>query len=236
MTERSTLGELLKESHVVISVCPPQAASDLARKVARHKFSGIYVDANAISPDSTREVGNIVCAGGARFVDGGIIGPPATRPGVCRLYLSGRETDAVASLFAGSLLEARIVADTPGQASALKMAYAAWTKGSDALVLAIRALAVREGVDSALLQEWELSQPGLTERSNDAAAGSAPKAWRFAGEMREIASTFGSADLPRGFHQAAAEVYDRLERFKNQTDPAPVVDGVVGELLIQKLR
>ena len=137
----------------------------------------------------------------------------------------------VESLFTRGFVHARVVADKPGQASALKMAYAAWTKGSDALVLAIRALATREGVDSALVEEWALSQPGLCDRSIDAAAGSAPKGWRFAGEMREIANTFGACDLPSGFHEASAEIYDRLAGFKNRSDPAPSVDEVVEELL-----
>lgn len=231
LSEHQDFGVLLEESDVVISVCPPHAAGELARSVASHKFRGIYVDANAISPNSARGVGDIVSSGGARFVDGGIIGPPATRVGVCRLYLSGSDADAVAALFTGSMLDARVVADKPGQASALKMAYAAWTKGSDALLLTIRALSMLEGVDDALLEEWTLSQPGLIDRSNAAATGSAPKAWRFAGEMREIASTLAAGSLPSGFHQAAAEIYDRLESFKNQTQPPPSMDEVVKTLL-----
>lgn len=231
LTQRDDLPELLEGVGVVISICPPHAAKELAEQVASHKYSGIYLDANAISPQTARQVGKIVSAGGAQFVDGGIIGPPATKPGVCRLYLSGSEADSVVSLFDDSLLDARVVAEGPGQASALKMAYAAWTKGSDALVLAIRALAVREGVDAALVEEWALSQPGLCDRSVRAAAGSAPKGWRFAGEMREIASTFGACDLPSGFHEASAAIYDRLQGFKNRTDPSPSVNEVVTELL-----
>ena len=229
--ERGELTELLEAAEMVISVCPPHAATALATQVAAHGYTGIYLDANAVSPQTSRRIGVIVNEGGADFVDGGIIGPPATKPGVCRLYLSGAQAHRVASRFTGSFVDARVVADQPGQASALKMAYAAWTKGSDALVLAIRALATREGVDSALVAEWALSQPGLCDRSIDAAAGSAPKGWRFAGEMREIANTFGACDLPSGFHEASAAVYDRLVGFKNQSDPPPSVDEVVGELL-----
>ena len=231
LTPKNTLTEVLDAAHVVISVCPPHAAKDLATTVANHHFDGVYLDANAISPISAREVGDIIAAGGGKFVDGGIIGPPATRANVCRLYLSGNEAHHVAALFSGSFLDARVVADNPGQASALKMAYAAWTKGSDALVLAIRALATHEGVDTALLEEWALSQPGLATRCDAAASGSAPKGWRFAGEMREIASTFSSADLPGGFHEAAARIYDQLEGFKGKTDPSPTLEEVVHELL-----
>ena len=231
LSQREELSQLVEAADIIISVCPPDAAMTLAQQVAAHRFTGVYVDANAIAPTTARQIGEIVESKSARFVDGGIIGPPATRAGVCRLYLSGPAAGTVASIFIGSLLDARVVAKHAGQASALKMAYAAWTKGSDAMVLAIRALAAREGVDGALLEEWALSQPGLIERSIEAAAGSAPKGWRFAGEMREIASTFSACKLPDGFHQGAADIYDRLSGFKNKTEPAPTIDEVVGELL-----
>jgi len=136
----------------------------------------------------------------------------------------------VANLFSESMLDARVIGAEPGSASALKIAYAAWTKCSDALILAIRALAAIEGVDKALLEEWALSQPGLERRSIQAAAVSAPKAWRFAGEMREIAATFDAAGLPSGFHDAATDIYERLAPFKNCTDPPPPVTAVVNTL------
>jgi hypothetical protein len=111
------------------------------------------------------------------------------------------------------------------------MTYAAWTKGSDALVLAIRALAAREGVDAALLEEWATSQPSLGPKSERAAAVAAPKGWRYVGEMEEIAASFGAAGLPSGFHEAAAELYRRLAPFKDRTDPAPEVGEVQDALL-----
>ena len=94
-------------------------------------------------------------------------------------------------------------------ASALKMAYASWTKGSAALLLAARALARAEGVEEALLAEWGISQPGLAERSARAAGSAAAKGWRWVAEMEEIAAAMAAAGLPDGFHQAAAEVYRR---------------------------
>jgi hypothetical protein len=95
------------------------------------------------------------------------------------------------------------------------MAYAAWTKGSSALLLAVRALAIREGVDPALRAEWERSQPGLGARSEAAVGANAKKAWRFVGEMGEIARTFTAAGLPGGFHEACAAIYGRLGRYKD---------------------
>jgi hypothetical protein len=87
------------------------------------------------------------------------------------------------------------------------MAYAAWTKGTAAMLLAIRELALAEQVEPPLLDEWRLSQPELIERSASAARSAERKGWRWVGEMEEIASTFASAGLPDGFHRAAAEVY-----------------------------
>ena len=129
------------------------------------------------------------------------------------------------------MLDARAIGDAPGAASALKIAYAAWTKCTDALVLAIRALAAREGVDQALLQEWAISQPDLERRSIQAAGVAVPKAWRYVGEMKEIAATLAAAGLPSGFHNAAADLYERLTPFKDMTNPAPTVAAVVDALI-----
>jgi 3-hydroxyisobutyrate dehydrogenase-like beta-hydroxyacid dehydrogenase len=190
-----------RRSDVILSVCPPHAALDLAHSVPG--FTGIYVDANAVSPATAHAVADTV----ARVVDGGIIGPPPRSAGTTRLYLSGVEADSVAELFAGTVLETRIVSEEIGAASAVKMTYAAWTKGTAALLLAVRSLARSEGVEPTLLDEWELSLPELPERSVRAAQSAATKGWRWVGEMEEIAATFAAAGLPDGFHVAAAEVF-----------------------------
>src|SRR5207237_1247312 len=106
----------------------------------------------------------------------------------------------VAARFKGSLLEAIVLDGPVGAASAIKMAYAGWNKGSQALLLAIRALAAHEGVDAALVAEWARSQPDVTARSERAVSANIKKAWRFVGEMEEIAATFDAAGLPDGFH------------------------------------
>jgi hypothetical protein len=91
----------------------------------------------------------------------------------------------------------------------VKMAYASWTKGSAALLLAARAMARAQGVEDVLLAEWGQSQAGLQERSARAVRSATSKGWRWVAEMEEIASTMGAAGLPEGFHQAAAEIYRR---------------------------
>jgi hypothetical protein len=85
--------------------------------------------------------------------------------------------------------------------------------------MAIRAFARAEGVDAALVQEWERTLPGLPSQSAEAVRGSARKAWRFVGEMEEIAHAFKATGLPDGFHRAAADLYRRLERYKDTNLP-----------------
>jgi len=115
------LAELPASAHGVISVCPPAAALEQAREVARTGFGGLYVDANAVAPETAREIAAVVGAAGARFVDGGIIGPPPTRAGLTRLYLAGTEAAGVADWFAGGAVEAQAIPGDAGAASALKM-------------------------------------------------------------------------------------------------------------------
>jgi 3-hydroxyisobutyrate dehydrogenase-like beta-hydroxyacid dehydrogenase len=191
--------EAVAESEFVLSICPPHAAFEVAGQL--ESFSGVYVDANAVSPATAAKVADSM----DRFVDGGIVGSPPREAGTTRLYLSGDEAPAVAELFAGSVLDAQVVSN----ASAVKMAYAAWTKGSGAMLLAIRELARREGIEETLLAEWALSIPELQARSERAARSADAKGWRWVGEMEEIAATFEANDLPGGFHHAAAEVFRR---------------------------
>lgn len=227
LTDVERVAEAVRQSEVVLSVCPPHAAVDLARTVTATGFNGIYVDANAVSRATAEEIGRIISASAASFVDGGIIGSPVRQAGTTRLYLSGEHAVEIAALFSRSMLDARAIGAQPGAASALKVAYAAWTKCTDALVLAIRAYADHEGVDQALLDEWRISQPALEKKCTRAAAVAVPKAWRYVGEMREIAEAFQAAGLPTGFHYAAAEICERLAPFKDQTDPGPTVTAVV---------
>jgi 3-hydroxyisobutyrate dehydrogenase-like beta-hydroxyacid dehydrogenase len=193
--------EVVRTSDVILSVCPPHAALDVARSVAG--FDGLFVDANAVSPATARELAAVVEDGGGRFVDGGIVGGPPPSPGT-RLYLSGSDAGAVAELFAGSPLEPCVLGDEIGTASTLKLCYAAWTKGSAALLLAAAEAADRLGVGDALRAEWERSIPELPARLEQARRSARAKGWRWVGEMEEIEATIGS-----GFHAAAADVYRR---------------------------
>ena len=225
MEEVSSLNELIERSDVVISVCPPASAADIAGSVAEAGFGGIYVDVNAISPASARAIGERF----DRFVDGGVVGPPVKVAGSTRLYLAGAAAAEVAELWTGSLLQTRIVDGGAGAASAVKICFAAWTKGTAALLLAIRALAAAECGERSLLDEWATSMPALLQQSETAASSSAPKAWRFAGEMEEIGRSFAANGLPDGFGMAAADIYERLARFKDS--PSATLAEVIGALL-----
>lgn len=228
LEDAGALSTALAQAGVVLSVCPPHAAVAVAESVAAGGFRGIYADANAISPETTRRVGRIVEAAGATFVDGGIIGPPPAKAGTTRLYLSGPSSSEVAALFNGSAL-GTIVMDAPvGAASAIKACYAGWTKGAATLLLSIRALARHEGVEATLAEEWKISQPQLFAQV-DRAVLQSRKGWRWIAEMEEIGATFDRAGLPGGYALAAAEVCRRLEAFKDTR--GLTIEDVVGALL-----
>jgi 3-hydroxyisobutyrate dehydrogenase-like beta-hydroxyacid dehydrogenase len=205
LSDAESIAALARRADVILSVCPPHAARDVAAAVV--DFDGVYVDANAVAPATVRELG----AGFEHFVDGGIVGPP---PGdsPTHLYLSGREAERIVDLFAGTNVDARLVSGEVGAASAVKQTYAAWSKGSAALLLAIRDVARAEGVADTLFAEWHESIPGLDERLAGAERSAQAKGWRWVGEMEEIAAAFAAAGAPDGFHRAAAEVFSRYER------------------------
>lgn len=206
------LGALVEQVEVIFSVCPPDAAQAVALAVYENGFSGLYVDANAIAPNSAQQIQNLF---GRQYVDGGIIGPPARQAGTTRMYLCGPSAAQVAALFSQGHLQAVVMNGDATAASALKMAYAAYTKGSSALLLAVNALAEAAGVTETLHQEWLISQPGLLKRSEQTAAATSRKAWRFSGEMLEIAETFAHYGLPDQFHQGAARLYASMAELKD---------------------
>jgi 3-hydroxyisobutyrate dehydrogenase-like beta-hydroxyacid dehydrogenase len=225
LADAGTAAEMAERADVILSICPPHAALDTAWAV--QGFGGLYVDANAISPATAREVALMVEEGGATYIDGGIIGLPAVRAGSTRLYLSGAEAGTVRRLFDGTPLDARVIGGGTWSASAVKMAYASWTKGTAALVLTARALARAEGVEDVLLAEWALSQPSLADRSSGAARAAVTKGWRWVPEMEEIAASMAAVGLPDGFHQAAAEIFRRSPR----AEPGTLAGEPVGPVL-----
>jgi 3-hydroxyisobutyrate dehydrogenase-like beta-hydroxyacid dehydrogenase len=225
-----TLEELCEACSVIISVCPPHAALAVAEQVLACAFTGIYADVNAISPQQAKRIGQRMADAGVEFVDGGIIGGPAWTPHATVLYLSGRAADQIAACFSAGPLETEIIGDEIGKASALKMCYAANTKGTTALLCATVAAAEELGVRPELEKQWSRHDPDFAEQTLARIRRVTSKAWRFSGEMEEIAATFEGVGLPGGFHLAARDIYERISKFKG-ADPTPSMGDVLEALL-----
>ena len=227
LTDAGTLAQLCETCPMIISVCPPEFAADLAAQVLAHRFHGTYLDANAISPAHKKQIAARMQAKGVRFVDGGIIGlAPKTR-GQTWLYLSGEHARDLACCFEAGPLETEVIGTEVGKASALKMCFAGHSKGSIALLIEVMGAADRLGVLEDLKRQWTRMSPALASEGHILRA--APKAWRWTPEMHEIAATFDAVGMPPEFHRAAAKIYDMLREFKN-TDPASI------EEVLKKLR
>lgn len=209
---------------VILSICPPSAAEDMARAVIDAGFKGLYVDANAISPQRAVQIGQSMEAKSISFVDGAIIGGPAWSPYETRMYLCGEQAHRLTACFADGLPETVLLGRELGKASALKMCYAAYTKGTTALLCAILAAAEKLEVREELGRQWEIDDEGSLEQIQHRVRRVTAKAWRFEGEMREIAATLRAAGLPDGFHEAAAEVYQRMAGLKEAAEIPPLPD------------
>jgi 3-hydroxyisobutyrate dehydrogenase-like beta-hydroxyacid dehydrogenase len=232
LIEVGTMEALCTNCEMIISVCPPHAAEEVAKQVAIHSYRGIYLDANAISPQKAIRIGERMNAVGARVVDGGIIGPPAWEPGKTWLYLSGEGASEAASYFSAGPLDTYVLDSSIGKASALKMCYAAYTKGTAALLCGVLATAEALEVREHLEKEWSRDSSDFAQVTRELVRRVTAKAWRFAGEMEEIAATFQEAGMPGGFHNAAGMIYRRMADFKDFPS-TPELDEVLEALLQQ---
>ena len=225
--EEVELLDALSRVDIVISVVPPGAAIQVAQQVADGGFEGTYVDMNAISPRSASQIATAF----SDYVDGGIVGPPARETGTTRLALSGPKTDEIKALFAGSFIEVVDLGIEIGTASAFKVGFAAWTKGSGALLLLICAYARSAGIENELFEEWE--RRGMTQKTQSirVAEQMAPKSWRFGDEMRQISDALEDAGLGIGFFLHAGETFDRLAHINTESDRKLSLEEVTRELL-----
>lgn len=193
-------------------------------------FRGVYVDANAVSPERMAEITGVFEDGVVTVVDGGITGPPPRETGRTRLYLSGDDTAVarVSALFDGTALTPVTLAGPIGRASALKLAFAAYNKISYALAAQACALAHGHGVldDLRDLARQMLPDTPLAAPEHLAAAGS--RAWRWEPEMREIARACRDVGVPSDLAEAAARTFGRWEAHKDD-------QAVTGEQLIADL-
>jgi 3-hydroxyisobutyrate dehydrogenase-like beta-hydroxyacid dehydrogenase len=197
-------------------------------------FRGLYIDANAISPERVERMARRGAAAGAAFVDASIIGLATRESGRVWIYFSGHEASRAAALFGGAgPLQAEAIGERIGQASALKMCFSGFNKGSIALLCTVLAAAEQLGVRDLLKRQWTRSDRELTGAENKVVRVAA-KAWRFAPEMLEIANTFQAAGVSGEFHHAAAEIYARLEEFKDVDSVK--FEEIAGALLAGELK
>lgn len=229
LVDTRTLEGLCDICSVIVSVCPPHAAEEVAAQVLQCSFDGLYLDANAISPQRTVRIDQSMREAGVAFVDGGIIGGPAWEPERTWLYLSGQEAGRAAACFSAGPLETSVIGESIGKAAALKMCYAAYTKGTTALLCAILTTAEELGVREELETEWSRNGSDFAEQARERARRVTAKAWRFVGEMEDIAKTFRGAGAPGDFHAAAADIYRRIAHFKG-AHPTPALEEVLEAL------
>lgn len=214
LTPVATLYELLDRSDIVISLCPPAAAEDLARDVAGHRFAGVYVEANAINPERTQRIAALLSH--ATVVDGGVIGSPPVGSKTPTLYLSGAAdaTARIEALFTDTAVQAAALGTEVGKASALKLSYASFQKASRVLVALAVGMAREHGVDQELIEvasrrtDSYLSEPQYVAKT-------AARAWRWGPELGEAAETLAAAGLPPGMLRAAASTLARWNDAKD---------------------
>ncbi|MFF7459103.1 DUF1932 domain-containing protein [Kitasatospora sp. NPDC008115] len=218
------LGGLLERAEVVLSLCPPAAAEDVAREVAEFGFTGVYVEGNAISPDRVCRIGDLVGRSARAVLDGSVIGSPPAGGKRTRLFLSG-PSDATAlltAMFGGTAVSTAVLGGEIGQASALKVSYSAYQKASRVLAALSYGLAQHHGVDQALL-DVASKRSGSYLVETDYIAKTASRAWRWAPELEEAADTLRAAGLPDETLRAVAGTLRRWADAKD--DGALSVEG-----------
>jgi 3-hydroxyisobutyrate dehydrogenase-like beta-hydroxyacid dehydrogenase len=209
---------LVQAADLILSILVPdqavQAAQQVAQALSETGATLIYADCNAIAPQTVQQIGAIMAAAGGRFVDASIIGPPPRKPGATRFYASGPD---LADFLALNQFGLEIISLGPeiGHASAIKMCYAALTKGLSALSLELLIAGKALGVLEPLLAEFQLSQSGHL-KAMERLTGVPTKSRRWVGEMEEIAQTFEQVGLTPRILAGAADMY----RFIGQTSLA----------------
>ena len=216
--------ELVQAADLLLSILAPAQAPAAAQRVAQALRSTgaplVYADCNAISPQRTQEIAQTVTDAGGEFIDAAIIGSPPTKDTSPRIHASGPNPQPLAEL-RGYGLDVRVMGDRPGQASGLKMLYAASTKGTVALWTEILAAAETMDLADALRQEIESGQPDQYQRLERTLATMPARSGRYVGEMEEIAATFESLGLTPRIYQGAADMF----RLVSQTTLANYPSG-----------
>jgi putative dehydrogenase len=205
---------LIEQSDFFLSIVPPGDAVTLAERMkpalARATRKPVYIDCNAVAPDTAERIGAVLADTGCRYVDAGIIGgpPSGASPGP-RFYASGEAAGAMERL-ARHGLSVRVIDGPVGAASALKMSYAGITKGTTAIGAAMMLGASRAGCAAALREELADSQPQMLAWLASAVSRMPPKAYRWVAEMEEIGDFLGQERAEHDVYAAIARFYQRL--------------------------
>ncbi len=218
-------------AEIILSIVPPGDAPALAQRFAPLLAGkrGVFVDCNAVSPDTKIRIGAVIAATGCPFVDVGIIGAPPKPEGAGpAFYASGPHAGRLA-LLAQHALDLRVMDGPIGAAAALKMSYAGITKGFTAIGAAMMLAATRAGAAQALHQELSLSQPALLAWLTRQLPASYGKAYRWVAEMEEIAQ-FGAAHAPmQEMYAAVAHLYEDLAAdFEGPKEKIAALSGFLG--------
>jgi 3-hydroxyisobutyrate dehydrogenase-like beta-hydroxyacid dehydrogenase len=231
--------EMVREAGLLLSILVPAQAPRAAGRVAhalRETGSDlVYVDCNAIAPQTVRAIGDEIAAAGGQFIDASIVGGPPRGGSGPRFYASGPDVGAFEAL-ADYGLHVVVLGDEIGQASAIKMCYAALTKGSAALMIELLTAAMSLGVSDALAEEFEKSQPAMWTRMQRL-PGVPMKSRRWVGEMEEIATCFAGVGMTPRILGGAADMYRLIgatrlaDRTPEDTDPLPSLDEMVAALV-----
>jgi len=211
--DAGNLDSTVAAADMILSILPPASALRLADDVAaamqRTASTPVYVDCNAISPGTAQAVSDKITAAGASFIDAGIIGLAPNKSKNTRFYVSGPETAPMTNLN-GKGFEVISLGDTVGRASAMKMVYAALTKGSWTLWTAVLLTAERNGLMASLVEEFEHSQQATLNNMRGKVSALPADSARWIGEMEEIAKTFREAGVSGDFHDGAAWIFELL--------------------------
>jgi 3-hydroxyisobutyrate dehydrogenase-like beta-hydroxyacid dehydrogenase len=206
--------EMVAEADLVLSILVPEEAVNVARRVAEAlratRAATPFADCNPVSPQTARLMDSIISSAGAPFIDASIVGGPPGKGAPPRFYVSGPHAHVMSALD-GKGIAVRPVGDEVGRASAVKMCYAALTKGTSALWVALLTAAESLGITEELRQEFLYSQPNEYKRMESGIPGLPSKAFRWVAEMEEIAATFDSVGVTPYFHEGAAEIFRLLK-------------------------
>ena len=209
----ATLEDMVIQADLVLSIMVPSKAMSFVREISPHfessKTPTYFADCNAVSPQSALAMAEVINQAGGKFIDGGIIGTAPTKGDTPRFYVSGPDASVVMDLD-GRGITVKAIGNKVGQASGIKMCYAALTKGTNTLHVALLTAASRMGLTDDLRKEFEFSQKSHLAAMEKGISRLPANAHRWIGEMEEIAATFENLGVTPNFHKGAAEIYKML--------------------------